>query len=298
VSRVSVDCHNEIAGSGCRSIIAIGGGHYDTTHTTVVNNTTFYKIFEADVCLQDGWCDYFQNPVSLREVITHELGHCLGLGHSADHTATMAPFIHNDGRGATVEPDDMDGARFIYPGTSSGGTGDQDPPTIATSTLPDGVVGVAYATALAVTNGKDPFVWDLTSGTLPTGVALSASGQLAGVPTVAGPYTFSVRVTDSLGRVDAKFLSILVHVPPPAVLSAVFKGAKKELTVVGSNFADGAQFEINGLLIAPRKTPTYNSSASTYVIKGSRKQLHLNKGAGTNQVIVIVQGERSQPYTF
>jgi hypothetical protein len=66
LSRVSIDCRNEVAGEGCRSIIAIGGGHYRPSETVVVNGTTFRRIFEADVCLQDGWCDYFQDPVALR----------------------------------------------------------------------------------------------------------------------------------------------------------------------------------------------------------------------------------------
>lgn len=306
-SRVSIDCHGEIAGEGCRSIIAIGGGHWSRSTSMTFAGQTFYPITEADVALQDGWCDYFQNPTSLREVITHELGHCLGLGHSADNTATMAPFIHNDGRGASLKQDDVDGLRFLYPGPTNGGGnggGDgggptvPDPPAISTSLLADGTVGVGYAQALAVANGEGPFAWDLTSGDLPPGVGLTAAGALAGTPTVAGTYTFSVRVTDALNRVDAKFLSIKVHVPPPSVLAAAFRNTKHELTIVGANFSATAQFEINNLPVAPRKTPVYDASSGTFQIKGSRKQLHINKGVGTNQIVVVVDGERSTPYTF
>jgi len=303
VSRVSIDCRNEIASQGCRSIIAIGGAHYTTRETVVVNGTTFRRILEGDVVLNDGYCDLFQNPLPLREIITHELGHNIGLGHSADSTATMAPFVHNDGRGAMVKPDDIAGAQFIYPGSSGGGGGgggetDPDPPSIATTSLPQGTVGVGYQATLAVTNGKAPFEWTLTSGTLPVGVALSSSGVLAGAPTIPGSFSFSVRVTDSLGRVDGKFLAIVVKVPPPVVASASYKASKKRLTVIGVNFESGAQFELNGLIVFPRKVPVFNAATNTYTVQGKRKDLHLNKGRGTNQVVVIVDGQRSQAFVF
>jgi hypothetical protein len=303
VSRVSIDCRGEIAGEGCRSIIAVGGGHYDTRQTVDVNGTTYRRIVEADVCLQDGWCDYFQNPVALREVITHELGHCLGLNHSDDRTANMAPFIHNDGRGATLQADDMEGARFIYPGSGGGdggggGNTGTEPPVVATSSLPDGRLGEAYATPLAVTNGEAPFAWSRSTGDLPAGVVLTSEGTLVGIPTADGEYAFAVRVTDGLGRVAAAQLTLRVRPPLPVVLGASFRNAKRQLTIVGTHFAAGAQFEINGTIVVPKKPPVFDAAAGSYRLKGSRKKLNLNKHSGTNQVVVIVGGERSQPYFF
>lgn len=302
-SRVSMDCRGEIAGEGCRSIIAIGGGHYTRQTTVVVNGTTFYKIFEADVVLNNGFCDLFQNGTALREVLTHELGHCIGLGHSTDTTASMAAFVHNDGRGASLKEDDKAGARFIYPSDDGGGGGggggeEPEPPVIATASLPDGRIGVAYAGTLAVTNGKEPFTWTLSSGVLPPGVSMSTSGTLAGSPLVAGIHSFAVRVTDSLGRIDARFLAIKVKAPLPVVSIAQYKAARKTLVVGGSNFAANALFEINGVVVAPRKPPEYNQSAGSFSIKGSRKQLKLNRGRGTNSVVVVIDGERSAPFAF
>lgn len=300
---VSVDCRNEISGEACRSIIAIGGGHYTTRETVVVNGTTFFKIKESDVALQDGYCDYFQDPVALREVITHEVGHCIGLGHSEDRNANMAGFIHNDRRGATLTEDDKNGARFIYPGPSGGGGGgggggEPDPPAIATSTLPDATVGFTYTAQFAVTNGKEPFAWTLTSGTLPTGVAMSGSGLLSGAPTLPGTFQFSVRVTDSLGRVDGDFFTIRVKVPPPAIAAASYRTGKKTLTVSGQHFEAGAQFEINGILTVPPKPPVFDATNGSFNLKGSRKKLNLRKPRDGNTIVVIVQGERSQPFAF
>src|SRR6185369_8400045 len=51
------------------------------------------------------------------EVLTHELGHAIGLAHSTDPTATMYAYAHFDGRGASLTPDDVAGVTFIYPDT-------------------------------------------------------------------------------------------------------------------------------------------------------------------------------------
>jgi hypothetical protein len=59
----------------------------------------------------------------MAEVATHELGHVLGLNHSADGTATMAAFAHFDGRGASLKNDDLAGLAMIYPITTGGGDG-------------------------------------------------------------------------------------------------------------------------------------------------------------------------------
>lgn len=52
--------------------------------------------------------------VDLRSVLVHELGHLLGLGHSADPTATMAPSIAGV-RARTPERDDELGVATLYP---------------------------------------------------------------------------------------------------------------------------------------------------------------------------------------
>src|SRR6266404_2191366 len=70
---------------------------------------------------------------------------------------------------------------------------------ITTSSLPNGHVGSAYSTTLAAIGGKTPYIWSITSGTLPAGLSLNAStGALTGTSTatVTGtPLTF--KVTDS-----------------------------------------------------------------------------------------------------
>lgn len=70
-------------------------------------------------------------------------------------------------------------------------------------TMPQATVGQAYSanigTVANVTGGTPPYSYALSSGTLPAGLALSATGTVSGTPTTAGTSNFSVTVTDSSG---------------------------------------------------------------------------------------------------
>jgi putative Ig domain-containing protein len=69
--------------------------------------------------------------------------------------------------------------------------------TIGTSALPSGRVGTPYSTLLFASGGVEPFTWTLAGGSLPAGLTLTSGGQIAGTPTVADSFGFTVRVTDS-----------------------------------------------------------------------------------------------------
>jgi hypothetical protein len=65
----------------------------------------------------------------------------------------------------------------------------------------NGTVGTAYTAQLMASGGVAPYSWSLSSGSLPPGLALSASGGLiAGTPTTAGTYAFTAHVMDSAGN--------------------------------------------------------------------------------------------------
>lgn len=66
-----------------------------------------------------------------------------------------------------------------------------------TSPLPGGGIHVPYSFTLGAKCGTPPYTWTLTAGSLPSGLSLSSSGVISGVPTSAGTSTFSIRVTDS-----------------------------------------------------------------------------------------------------
>lgn len=80
----------------------------------------------------NGVGDAESNERDLAAVATHELGHCLGLSHSAESDATMWAFYGGiDIR--TLHPDDVAGVQFLYGGTTMPNTlpqiDDVDPPS-------------------------------------------------------------------------------------------------------------------------------------------------------------------------
>jgi parallel beta-helix repeat protein len=70
--------------------------------------------------------------------------------------------------------------------------------TITTTSLASGAVGTSYSFALAAQGGVAPYSWQVTSGTLPTGLQLGLdSGVIAGAPRTAGQQTVNIEVEDS-----------------------------------------------------------------------------------------------------
>ena len=61
-----------------------------------------------------------------------------------------------------------------------------------------GEVGAVYSSFLDTFGGTPPYTYEIISGALPDGLTLNpTTGEIAGVPTVAGPFTFEARVTDA-----------------------------------------------------------------------------------------------------
>ncbi|MBI3785361.1 MAG: matrixin family metalloprotease [Deltaproteobacteria bacterium] len=118
------DPYGELAGSGCSGAIGFGGYCF-FSDSMVVNGTTFDRIVNGKVVLQNGLsaCSGW-NQCNLAELLTHEIGHSIGLGHSSENPsepnatlkdATMYYTAHFDNRCASVHSDDIAGVSFAYP---------------------------------------------------------------------------------------------------------------------------------------------------------------------------------------
>jgi hypothetical protein len=84
------------------------------------------------------------------------------------------------------------------------------PINLAPTTLPNASQGQAYSQALSATGGLAPYAYSVTAGSLPPGLVLSAAGLIAGTPTSAGTFSFTVTVTDAAGCTATRVYTIIV----------------------------------------------------------------------------------------
>ncbi len=85
------------------------------------------------------------------------------------------------------------------------------PLTIETAAFAYGVINAPFSQNVFVTGGKTPYSWSIASGSLPPGLTLnSTTGMLAGTPSAAGVYSFTVRVLDDAGASVLRSYSLVI----------------------------------------------------------------------------------------
>ena len=68
---------------------------------------------------------------------------------------------------------------------------------LAPATLPAAVVNAVYVQTIIAEGGSaPPYVFNVISGTLPTGLTLNTTGELSGTPTASGTFDFIVQARD------------------------------------------------------------------------------------------------------
>jgi outer membrane protein OmpA-like peptidoglycan-associated protein len=140
---------------------------------------------------------------------------------------------------------------------------------ITTTSLPSVCEGDGYNRTLTAVGGSG-YTWARTAGSLPTGLSLnSGNGQISGIATVAGTYTFTAEVTSG-SLSSSKSLSIAVVVCQvnqvitfPQVPNMIYGGANPSSTPTASS----------GLPVTvTNNTPsvcTYSGGVITYLSVGT-----------------------------
>jgi len=279
------NCDNYFAASqSCSGLLAVSGiVRYMPSQTTMVGGTRYAKAVESNMSFNPyGLCN-FTNRCQVQEVVTHEMGHTLGLGHSTDSSSTMSPYIHFDNRCATLMADDIQGIKSIYPGGSGGGQ-----LSIMTVNLPGGGFDRDYNAKLDATGGTGGYQWALAGGQIPPGTVLGMSGMLFGRISGYGNYQFAVKVSDSAGNVSQSSFTITVNQPgqAPVITDAYFK--KKKVFLTGVNFEADAVAYIDG------------GDGLWTVLDGSTLITQKRKQApGTHQIYVVnPDGKQSAMFTY
>lgn len=109
--------------SNCAGVVGVGSVCF-VPGDRVVDGVDYARITEGDIVINDGFegCPFW-NDVDLSEVMAHEMGHTLGLGHSSEKRHETSPALadalmyyrsHFDGRGAAVMQDDREALCAVY----------------------------------------------------------------------------------------------------------------------------------------------------------------------------------------
>lgn len=92
--------------------------------------------------------------------------------------------------------------------------------TLTPTTLPSGIVGVAYSQSLSTSGGIAPYSYAVTAGALPGGLTLAANGTVSGTPTAQGTFNATITATDSTAgtaaTVSQAYAIEIVFAPPVA----------------------------------------------------------------------------------
>ena len=79
----------------------------------------------------------------------------------------------------------------------------------------NGYVSVPYSQSFTL-SGSVPITFTLVSGSLPPGLSLSSvnsnTGKVAGTPTTAGTYSFTLRASNAYGAVDQPFMITILTI--------------------------------------------------------------------------------------
>jgi hypothetical protein len=90
------------------------------------------------------------------------------------------------------------------------------------SALSPGIVGGAYAQNFFLIGGAAPYSWSVAAGKLPPGLSLQTfsdqfprdvNDELAGTPTTAGTYTFTMKLTDYDGQQATQQFTVTIDPP-------------------------------------------------------------------------------------
>jgi Putative Ig domain len=140
------------------------------------------------------------------------------------------------------------------------------------SPLPNAAVTAPYSQTLSASGGTPPCIWSAGTG-LPPGLTInsttgnSCTGGISGTPSLAGMYTFTVQVSDSLQQSATQTFSITVTVSPVSITTKgpLFNG------IVGTPYSQ--TFSASG------GTKPYHWS----IVSGSIAGLQLDSLSGTLQ---------------
>lgn len=172
-------------------------------------------------------------------------------------------------------------------------------PVIKTESLPDGILNMQYD--FMVEADRDDFLsWEVTSGALPEGIALSDEGMLSGIPTESGSFTFGVRAALTAGNIvsDEKQFTLTVLEAPKKLTPTKSSSYTVSGGYVTKVVAETKLSDFVGNFETPEYVKVFGSDGkeitdkSAYVGTGCRVSL-MNGDNAVDSADVVVLGDIS-----
>lgn len=172
-------------------------------------------------------------------------------------------------------------------------------PVIKTESLPDGILNMQYD--FMVEADRDDFLsWEVTSGALPEGLALSDEGMLSGIPTESGSFTFGVRAALTAGNIvsDEKQFTLTVLEAPKKLTPTKSSSYTVSDGYVTKVVAETKLSDFVGNFETPEYVKVFGSDGkeitdkSAYVGTGCRVSL-MNGDNAVDSADVVVLGDIS-----
>jgi hypothetical protein len=188
------------------------------------------------------------------------------------------------------------------------------------------IQGQPYSFPISVTGGQGPFTWQLSSGSLPTGLSLNTStGLISGIPTVSGSFPVTIIVTDSLNQTATYTCNIVVTpvlaITAPCPSPGAIQGSPYSFSVTATGGSGALTWELidgslpPGLILNPATgvisgTPTANGSFSVVIRVSDSASGGLQQTATYTCAIVVgsqltltavcpaTPGIQGSPYSF
>ncbi len=173
---------------------------------------------------------------------------------SGTFSAVSSPTTYSIQLYASYPPGSDEQAPFISQTVNRTFSITVNPPPTLSLNLPPGTVGVSYVGSVLTNGGSAPFTYS-ANGNLPPGLALNPqTGQITGVPTVNGPYSFQMIVRDVNGATAAAQASIPVTGSPITITSLTFPAGRVAQTYSVPLTATGGILPYTWLIV-PGNTP-------------------------------------------
>ena len=157
--------------------------------------------------------------------------------------------------------------------------------------LPAAQVSRAYSDALTATGGPGPYRWAVTSGSLPDGLALSASGVLSGTVTAASAsggdavqtWPFAVTVTDAKGAKAVDDLDLSVTGSPEVFSYDAATGSLRDARSTATGW-DFTTLDGRGSTLPGHTSNTVGTASSAVEIDGQPMVFYSDATTGSLRV--------------